>query len=89
MIQPRTLEELIKLIQPQIPVSVDLWDAKTIGAYLKVAPRRITEHYALLEDFPAPIRLPSATGGHGHPRWKAMDIVLWAEQYQEGKARKS
>lgn len=83
------LEALLKRLQPHIPVTVDLWDAKTVAAYLKVAPRRVTEYYARLDDFPAPIRLPSATGGHGHPRWKAIDIIRWAEQHQEGKMRKS
>jgi len=78
-----TLEALLTLLQPHIPVTVDLWDAKMVAAYLKVAPRRVTEYYARLDNFPAPIRLPSASGGRGHPRWKAMEVISWAEQYRE------
>jgi hypothetical protein len=76
------IEKLINLIQPQIPITVDLWDARTVGAYLKVSPRQVTERYALLDGFPPAIRLPSPNG-RGHPRWKAMEIIKWAEKHQE------
>ena len=79
------IEQLIKLIQPQIPITVDLWDAKMVGAYLKVSPRQVTERYALLNGFPPAIRLPSQNG-RGHPRWKALEIIAWAEKHQENAA---
>lgn len=76
---------LADLASPQIPVTIDLWDAKHIGAYLKVSPRQVTERYACKPDFPGAIRLPSKKG-NGHPRWKAIDIIKWAEKYQENAA---
>lgn len=80
----------------KIPLSVDLWSSAEIGFYLKLSPRVITERYAPLPDFPKAIRLPSSSGGHGHPRWRARDIIAWAGKYQDvgttrlgGRCRKS
>lgn len=61
-----------------------LWDAGECGEYLRVAPRTITEHYALLPGFPAAIRLPSK-GKRGRPRWFAMEVVEWAQGLRERK----
>lgn len=72
-----------KIAQP-IPLSVDLWDAATIAAFLKVSPKQVTDRYAPLPDFPKAIRLPSVTASKGHPRWKAMEIIAWSEKYMDG-----
>lgn len=79
------LEQLVRLLRPEIPLEVDIWDAKTVAAFLKVAPRYVTERYALMDDFPTPFRLPSKNG-RGHPRWKAVEIIRWAEQYRSPHA---
>lgn len=76
--------ELAARIRPAIPLSVDLWDAETIATYLKVSKKQVLERYAPLPDFPRAIRLPAATG-KGHPRWKASDVIDWAEKYQDRK----
>ena len=68
-----------------LPIDIDLWSAREIAAYLKVSPRQVTERYAPLLDFPRPIRLP-ANKGNGHARWKASEIITWAESRQEKKA---
>lgn len=70
---------------PQIPITVDLWSAKEVAAYLKVTPRHVLERYAIMPGFPAPIRLPSPSGGIGHPRWKAKEIITWAERHQAAR----
>ncbi len=81
-------EKLAELATPAIPLRVDLWGAKQIGAYLKVTPRQVLERYALLPGFPLSIRLPSATGKRGSPpRWKAWEVIRWAESYQERRNR--
>jgi hypothetical protein len=67
--------------KPQIPVTIDLWRAREVAAYLKVTPRHVLERYAIMPGFPAPIRLPSPSG-IGHPRWKAKEIIAWTERYQ-------
>lgn len=81
------LNDLAELIVKHInrtPVSVDLWSAKEIADYLKVGPRQVSERYAALPDFPAAIRLP-AESGRGHYRWKASEVIAWAESRQETK----
>lgn len=70
-------------IAPSVPIDIALWDAETIGAFLKVGKSQVLERYAPLADFPKAIRLPS-TGGRGHPRWKASEIIGWAERYLDG-----
>lgn len=76
---------LLSKIPPTISLDIDLWDAKTIGSYLKVGARQVLERYSLLPSFPMAIRLPSFSGGRSHPRWKAAEIVAWAEKFQEKK----
>lgn len=76
------ITKIAELQSPHIPVTVDLWDSKHIGAYLKVSARQVTERYACKPDFPKAIRIPSA-GNRGHPRWRAREIIKWAESYME------
>jgi predicted DNA-binding transcriptional regulator AlpA len=71
-------------IAPAVPIDIALWDAETISAYLKVGKSQVLERYAPLPGFPKAIRLPSTTGGRGHPRWKASEIIEWAEHHTEG-----
>lgn len=95
------LEKLADLvaerIRPAIPVDVDLWSAKEVGAYLKVSARQALERYAPLPDFPKPVRLPSTdpraaaqpgkskTKGKGHPRWQAKEVIAWALKHKVGE----
>lgn len=69
---------------PTIPLEIDLWSGTEIGAYLKVGSRQVLERYAPLPDFPKAIRLPTGEGGKGQPRWKASEVIAWAEKHQEG-----
>lgn len=73
-------------VAPAIPLHVDLWSAAEIAAYLKMTPRHILERYAPRPDFPKAIRLPAQSGGPGQPRWKASEVIAWAERHQEGAA---
>lgn len=79
----RLTNVLEKLGAGSVPISVDLWDADMIAAYLKRSSRQVMSRYAPLPDFPRAIRLPSTTGGCGQPLWKATDVIAWAEKYQE------
>lgn len=72
-------------IAPAIPVSIDLWDAERIGAYLKVSARQVAERYACRPDFPRPICLPTGTGANQVRRWKAAEVIAWAEALQARK----
>ena len=71
-----------RLMRPAIPVEYDLWDSDTIAAYLKCSAAHVMQRYAPLPNFPQTIRLPTG-GSRGTPRWKAADVIAWAEKYQE------
>lgn len=72
---------LAKHVPMAIPVSVDLWDLKSIGAYLKRSPEVVREKYACLPNFPRPVRLPAIGNGRSHALYKAREIIKWAESY--------
>ncbi len=76
-------------ISPAIPLEFDLWSAAEIAAWLKVGTDQVLERYAPLPDFPKAIRLPTPDGGRGRPRWKAAEVIAWAEKYKDstGAAR--
>jgi hypothetical protein len=65
-----------------IPIAVDLWSSVELGAYFKKSPAVVLERIVPLPTFPRPIYVPS-TRGRGHPRWKAAEVIQWAEQFQE------
>lgn len=68
-------------IMPPVPIDVDLWGAAEIARYLKCARNKVAQRFCSLPDFPRPIRLPNAEGGRAHPRWRARDVIAWAESY--------
>lgn len=72
--------------KPAIPVDIDLWDVSTIAAFLKRSDSNVRERICPLPDFPKAIRLPSQ-GGRGHPLWKAIEVIQWAERYRESRTR--
>ena len=71
----------------KIPLEIDLWDAETIGAYLKLSPRQVLERVAIRPDFPNQIRIPTEGKGRGHPRWRAAEVIKWAESYSRIPAK--
>ena len=78
-------EAIIRMQRPLIPVDVDLWDSETIAAYLKCSASHVMQRYAPLPNFPQTIRLPTG-GSRGTPRWKASEVIEWAEKYKEKRA---
>lgn len=86
-LQSVTIEQLAAAIaehvRPAVPISVALWDADTVGIYLQKTGRQVRERYALMRGFPKAIRLPSGGKEKGHPRWKAEEVIEWAEGFQE------
>lgn len=71
---------------PRVPLDVALWGADEIADYLAVSRRQAAEKVVMLPGFPQPIRLPVLRGGKGHPRWKAAEVIAWAESHQEKRA---
>lgn len=67
----------------RIPISVELWSHAEIALYLKVSSRQVAERYAPLPGFPAAYRIPARGQGRGHPRYKASEVIAWAESHKE------
>lgn len=79
------LDALISAMKTaSIPSEKRLWDADTVASYLSVSTTTVLNRYAPRQDFPAAIRLPTA-GSRGTARWRAGDIIEWAEHYREKK----
>jgi hypothetical protein len=94
---------LSKQLTPLVPLSVRLWSAEAIAAYLQRSTAVVRERIVTLPNFPQPIRLPAATSpasakaakaggpGRSQPLWKAAEIIAWAESYRDqrvGRPRK-
>jgi predicted DNA-binding transcriptional regulator AlpA len=61
-----------------------LLKAEDIATILQVAPRVVSEIYAMRSDFPTPIRLPSEKG-QGRYRWKREEVMEWIESLKEAR----
>lgn len=71
------LDELIAATKAaSMPVKERWLDAAGVAALLTLSERYIVERLAPKPSFPRPLRC----GGTGHPRWKAAEILAWAEQ---------
>ncbi len=85
-------DEIAKRVVPAIPVSVQLWNAKLIGNYLRRSPAAVMERVVTLPGFPKPIRLPTQKeGSRGQPLWEASEVIAWVRSHKEkivGRPRK-
>jgi predicted DNA-binding transcriptional regulator AlpA len=76
------LDELIAATKAAaVPVSARWVSAETGAALLDVSKRTFLEELAPRPDFPKPMR-------EGHPRWKASEILQWAEQRRDAGLRR-
>lgn len=77
------IEQLADLISDKIntvPITERLWSLKTISNALECSintARNLTRR----PDFPPSYRFPSKKDA-AQPRWKAMDVINWAEKYR-------
>lgn len=93
----RFAQSVADRLAPILPLSIQLWNAKAIAAYLQRSPAVVLERVVTLPDFPKPIRLPSArsrstTGvpsvtakATGQPLWKAAEVIKWVDSYRVEK----
>lgn len=70
-------------IRPQIPFDYEMWDVATIAACMKLSEAQVRERLAPQPDFPKAVRLPTASGGRGHARYRAKDVWAWMMKYQD------
>ena len=66
-----------------LPIEIQLWTTQDIGSYLKIDPNKVVQRYASLPDFPKRIEIPTAEGRITHPRWKAVEVIRWAEGHAQ------
>lgn len=71
---------------PQIPIDVALWSVADCAAYLRISESSFYQRVACMPGFPQAIRIPRLDGSRGHPRWKAREVIEWAEGHQERRA---
>lgn len=76
------------LERPAIPVDRALWDAPACAAFLCVSAAHFSQRIAPQPDFPAAISLPTESG-RGTRRWKAGEVMAWADKRRERKAARS
>jgi hypothetical protein len=67
----------------RIPLAAQLWTVSDVASCLSCSPSQVTDRHAVLPGFPKAIRLPSIGRGRGHPRYKASEVIAWAERHQE------
>lgn len=70
-------------MRPALPVSVSFWSKKEIGGCLGLGTTSI-DSLVKRPDFPAPYRFPTKGNG-SQPRWKAKDVLAWAESFRGNK----
>lgn len=90
----RLAQSLADRLAPALPLSIQLWNARAIAAYLQRSPAVVLERVVTLPNFPAPIRLPSTgpkskpdvkprTGRFtGQPLWKAIEVIAWVNSHR-------
>ncbi len=77
------LERLAAALErPAIPLEHQLWTADDVAHYLAVGARTVSESYSLRRGFPAAITL-SMGGTRSVRRWKAAEVIAWAERQRE------
>lgn len=62
-----------------VPFDSRWLDVEGVAALLGYGPRHVMERIACRPDFPSPLRV----NGTGHPRWKATEVLQWAEQQRK------
>jgi hypothetical protein len=72
--------EAVRALAPFVGTNI-LWTTDDVCTYLRVEKTKLRAYLAMPK-FPKAIRLPSDKGA-GHPRYKAMEVMQWAEGYQD------
>lgn len=78
-------ERLMQAPIPILPTSIDLWDTRHIGAYLKRSTDNVRKEIVCLPSFARPVRLP--VHGKAQALYLAREVIEWAKSFKE-KRRK-
>lgn len=82
MTETQSIVDAIKSLR-LIPPERDLWDGEAVASYLKRSKAHTMNKLVVLPSFPKPIRLPHEGKGRSQPLYKAIEVMQWAESYQE------
>lgn len=77
----KLLDHLTKPQAAPFPVTIDLWDTRTIAAYLKRSVDTVRDDIVTLLTFPKPIWLPVKSRTRAHALYKAREVIAWAERH--------
>jgi predicted DNA-binding transcriptional regulator AlpA len=87
MTETALIEKLDALIaalkRPAIPADRLLWDSEQAAVYLGYSTNHFTQFIACKPDFPRAFQLAEKKGGL---RWKAEEVMDWAESRREKRA---
>lgn len=64
------------------PLERTLWSSDDCADYMRVSARHFMDRVACQHTFPDPIRVPTAEGKRGHPRWYAGEVMKWVEKHR-------
>jgi hypothetical protein len=82
MTEAQSIVEAIKSLR-LIPPERDLWDGDAVASYLKRSVAHTMNKITVLPSFPKAIRLLNDGKGRSQPLYKAIEVMQWAESYQE------
>ena len=77
-------DTIAERMKPAIPISVALWSVNDIVAWSGYS-RSTVDNMTKRPDFPRAFRLPGLNG-KGFPKWKASEVLTWAEQFRDREA---
>lgn len=77
----RLLKQLELMNSAPIPVSVELWDTRTISSYLRRSSDTVRDDIVTLPSFPRPRRLPVRSATRAQALYKAREVIAWAERH--------
>jgi predicted DNA-binding transcriptional regulator AlpA len=72
-------------LAPVVPIEHQIWDAHQTAAYLGTSVSNFQQYVSPHPSFPRPIRIPNTKGQRMYPRWKAMDIINYADDCKDQK----
>lgn len=76
-------ELLVALSKPAVPFKDTLWDKSQVSSYLGVSASHFSARIAVKRGFPAAINLTGAKSTCATKRWKAGEIIAWADRQRE------
>jgi predicted DNA-binding transcriptional regulator AlpA len=72
------INRLADAILTGVPVDKRLWNSESCAQYLSITREHFLAHIACRPDFPHALHIGAGVSGKGR-RWKAQDVIEWAE----------